>query len=94
MDAETQGLLQALGLTLWDIPRFRHIEVDEGRVVVTTRAGGANRAIYAEDWEALRRHPCYVDDADDENDPTYAYVSFRFPTEHGPAGEIADDRAT
>jgi hypothetical protein len=81
MESQKKALLLALGLTLWDIPRFRHIEVDEDHIVVTTRAGGENREAYADDWALLRRHACYMDDFDDEDDSTYAYVYFRFPAE-------------
>lgn len=73
-----------LGLMPDQFGRFRDAwcEWDENqvlRIAVYTRNGGGNRADHQEVTDALRAHPCYMNDRDDEFDTTYATYYFRFP---------------
>ena len=78
----TLVLLRVLNLTADDIPRLRDVEVIDGQIQVTTRAGGANRGDYKDTWRDLGRHPLYEGTEDDDSDSTYAYAYFRFPVAH------------
>lgn len=54
---------------------------------VHTRNGGGNREAQAEAIEAMRAHPWYLNDEDDEFDPTYA--DFYFLVDLEAVGELA-----
>jgi hypothetical protein len=75
-------ILATLGLKRSDVGRFRDCYVAEGQIAVYTRNGGGNREEYQDVIDALAQHPCYVRDADDEFDSTYATIYFRFPEEY------------
>jgi hypothetical protein len=51
------------------------------RMVVYTRCGGGNRECHANEWDAVRDHPLYLGDRDDDFDATYAVIAFAFPAE-------------
>lgn len=74
-------ILEALGLLPGQIGRFRDAFIIGGEIAVYTRMGGPNREEYREQIEALRSHPCYLRDEDDDFDSTYATFYFRIP--HG-----------
>ena len=74
-------ILAAIDLRPEDCGRFRDCYVVKDaqgkcRIAVYTRNGGGNRAQYMPDFS---KHPCYVRDADDEFDNTYATIYFRIP---------------
>lgn len=48
-------------------------------ITVFTRTGGANRAEYADEIEAMRAHPQYVEDYDDAFDNTFMCIIFSIP---------------
>jgi hypothetical protein len=78
--------LAFLGLSQSDVGRFRDCfvqQTDEGdlRIVIYTRNGGGNRDDYAGTTEALRAHPEFVTDFDDDFDCTYASYVFKVPLE-------------
>jgi hypothetical protein len=78
--------LAFLGLSQSDVGRFRDCfvqQTDEGelRIVIYTRNGGGNREEYEDVTEALRAHPQFVTDFDDEFDCTYASYVFKVPPE-------------
>ena len=82
VDDAAPVLLAALGLTRGDVPRFRDCYLDGDHIVIHTRTGGGNRDAYEEGNAALAAHPCYLRDADDDFDSTYADFTFRFPEEY------------
>jgi hypothetical protein len=53
-------------------------------MVIYTRNGGGNRADQHVAITAMRAHPLYVRDEDDDFDGTYATFWFRFPSECPP----------
>lgn len=91
-------LLQCLGYTPHDIPRYRDCFLKEGKIIIHTRTGGGNRDFYDSldegklsykdyDYEGpwnsnLRSHPNYIEDFDDNFDATYANFFFSFPEEY------------
>lgn len=77
-------VLQAIGLTPEEVPRLRDAYIagkdgEPDHLVVLTRSGGANRADYAEENEALRMVEGYLSDEDDEFDATFAVWRFAIP---------------
>lgn len=67
-----------------DVGRFRDLFIETTDVpgqyvlAVYTRNGGGNRPDYERQIEAMRAHPLYLSDADDNFDETYATFRFRF----------------
>ena len=65
--------------------RFRDIYIDKREnefiVVLYTRNGGGNREDHEDVFEALRKHPNYIRDYDDDFDCTYASIEFSVPKE-------------
>lgn len=92
----------ALNLFERDFGRFRDawVEWDENqvlRIAVYTRNGGGNRPDYAAVTDALRQHPCYITDRDDDFDSTYATYYFHFPVtlpDHLREADEADEAFT
>lgn len=86
-----------LNLSPDDVGRFRDIYLAKGadgapRVVVFTRNGGGNREDHEAITDALRAHPLYVTDYDDDFDCTYASYEFRVPDVWRAAAEgLMDD---
>lgn len=91
---DSEVLLKCLGLSQNDFYRFRDCYLSEsGSIAVYTRGGGGNRECWGGDCrvdnhipecvissqEKLRKHPCYLSDADDEFDETYATFYFSVP---------------
>ena len=80
-------LLGALELETEKYPtgRFRDIYFEKnedgigGKVILYTRNGGGNREDYEHVFEALEKHPLYLNDYDDDFDCTYAYIEFTAP---------------
>ena len=80
-------LLGALELETEKYPtgRFRDIYFEKnedgigGKVILYTRNGGGNREDYEHVFEALEKHPLYLNDYDDDFDCTYAYIEFKAP---------------
>ena len=78
-------LLSMLHITQDDVGRFRDCYLQRDpvtqklRIVVYTRNGGGNREYYAEVTEALRAHPEYSWDEEDEGDDTYTSYFFKVP---------------
>lgn len=67
------------------VDRFRGIDKDvdedgEPVIVLCTRTGGGNRESYREEWDAIRKHPNYIWDRDDDDDATFAYTYFSVPS--------------
>lgn len=79
---KADAILATLGLTRGDVGRYRDCLVAQGEIAVYTRNGGGNREDYEGVFEALAAHPCYLRDADDDFDSTYATIFFRFPDEY------------
>lgn len=75
-------LLACLGLTRGDCGRYRDCYLEGETIVIHTRNGGGNREDYQDVFDELEEHPCYVSDADDDYDCTYANIVFRFPDEY------------
>lgn len=89
---EASGLcLKVLGLTPQRVPRFRDAYFDGSEIVVLTRTGGGNRAMYEEENERLRSHPLYRSDADDSFDCTFALFRFKFPAEQAKNLQVLSD---
>lgn len=77
-----QLLMAALGLKAADVGRFRDCYLTaDGEIAVYTRNGGGNREDYQSVIDLLALHPCYLRDADDDFDCTYATIYFRVPTD-------------
>jgi hypothetical protein len=88
-------LLAALGLTRDNVFRYRDCYLDEqGRIAVYTRGGGGNRRCWEMDGckdglhdaacvipmqDALRKHPAYLEDQNDDFDSTYCTFYFTAP---------------
>lgn len=84
-------LLQMLGTTEGDIPRYRDcfLSEDGTEIIIHTRTGGGNRESYekgGEYWEegqidndTLRAIPGFKHDADDDFDCTYADFHYAIP---------------
>lgn len=77
----SQILLSLLGLSESDCGRFRDCFTNENgtEIHVYTRNGGGNREEYQDTIDELAKHPCYLSDADDDYDCTYATIVFRVP---------------
>lgn len=64
-------LLQALGITSADVPRFRDCYLGEdGQIVVYTRTGGGNRDFYESEDDCRRNYPEHFDDVDSDSEPS------------------------
>ena len=72
-------LLDALSLTQAQTGRFRDAYLSDGMIVVYTRNGGSNRDDYEAQIVAMQAHPCYMKDADESHDETYASFYFKVP---------------
>lgn len=58
-------LLQALGLTASDVPRFRDCYLSEGSIVIYTRTGGGNRDYYESEESCRECYPEYFQNKDE-----------------------------
>lgn len=84
--AATFFVLPMLGKHPDEYPRFRdcfirdgdHPEYDD-HIQIYTRTGGGNREEYADENEAMRQMPGFVDDFDDSFDSTFASWVFKVP---------------
>lgn len=82
------ALMKMLNLTAADVGRYRDCYLAEGpKIVVFTRNGGGNREDYRDVTIALRKHPQYVYDYDDDFDCTYASYEFNVPEEYREVAE-------
>lgn len=76
-------VMMGVGLDEYPLGRVRDAYLkkydDELRVLVFTRNGGGNREDYQEVFEALKKHPNYIRDYDDNFDTTYATIEFSVP---------------
>lgn len=74
-------LLQMLGITRDDVPRFRdcYLNEDGSEIVIHTRTGGGNREDYEEENDALTEIAGFKYDADDDFDCTYADFHYEVP---------------
>ena len=74
-------LLQMLGLTKADVPRYRDcfLNKDGTEIIIHTRTGGGNRDDYAGSNETLTQVPGYKYDEDDDFDCTYADFHYEVP---------------
>ena len=84
INKQTSLILALLGLGVGSFGRLRDtfVKKDEGgswSILVFTRNGGDNRTDYKDVFEALRAHPNYLRDYDDEYDSTYATIEFSVP---------------
>jgi hypothetical protein len=79
--ANADRLLQLLGLTRDDVPRFRSCYWNGEHIVIHTRTGGGNREEYEDQNDMLTLVSGYVRDEDDDFDPTYADFYFNPPAE-------------
>lgn len=71
-------LFELLGLKPDNFYRFRDAYLnEEGLIAVYTRAGGGNREDGAAHAEAIRKHPWYLRDRDDDFDRTYSTFFFQ-----------------
>lgn len=79
MNPNTDIILALLGMKIQDIERFRDCGIDytKKQIWIYTRTGGGNREDYPN--VILTHHPCYISDADDDFDCTYATYVFKFP---------------
>lgn len=80
-------LLSMLGLKTEDMGRFRDCflkrrESGPLSIIIFTRNGGGNRSAYEATTNALRAHPEYLSDFDDDFDSTYASYEFKVPLKH------------
>lgn len=75
-------ILATLGLTRYDVGRFRDCFVADGVIAVYTRNGGGNRENYQDVLDKLSKHPCWIEDRDDDFDCTYCTIYFRFPDDY------------
>ena len=86
MNPAADIILATLGLTRESVGRFRDAFVSQGvdsyEIAVYTRNGGGNRDDYEDVFEALRAHPLYDRDVDDDFDSTYATIYFKLPEEY------------
>ena len=72
-------LLFILGYTRGDCGRFRDCYISDNTIVIYTRNGGGNREEYEDVFETMSQHPCFLSEADDDFDCTYASITFSFP---------------
>ena len=74
-------LLQMLGITSDDVPRYRdcYLNEDGTEIIVHTRTGGGNREDYEDGNAAMTLVPGYKFDADDDFDCTYADFHYAVP---------------
>lgn len=91
------GLDRAAFLAHWADPGYRLV------ALVSTRNGGGNRECWCDNPdkhdegclasvnEALKAHPRYVMDADEEDDPTYATFAFRLDLDDAMRNAIETD---
>ena len=68
----------------YPVGRFRDVGLmrdDDGaqRIVLVTRNGGGNRERSGAIFDAIRKHPEYIRDYDDEREATYAMIEFTVP---------------
>jgi len=75
-----------LGIDIKMVPRFRdcypvQYKKEALKIEMVTRAGGGNMAEYADEIEALEKHPHYVGSQDDSFDSTYRVFWFDVPLE-------------
>ena len=76
------GLLARVLETAAPLPqveRFRDAYTTDTHIVIYTRLGGGNRKDYVACHEALRRHPLFASDHDDDFDQTFCHHLFRIP---------------
>jgi hypothetical protein len=74
-------LLQMLGVTRDDVPRFRDCFLNEDgtEIIIHTRTGGGNRDDYQASNDELTEIAGYKFDADDDFDSTYADFHYEVP---------------
>jgi hypothetical protein len=74
-------LLQMLGVSRDDVPRFRDCFLNEEgtEIIIHTRTGGGNRDEYESENDALTLIGGYKFDADDDFDCTYADFHYAVP---------------
>lgn len=77
-------LMQLLKIRHDAVGRFRDCFLQRGpdgalEIHVYTRNGGGNRQDFVAETEALRKHPLFLRDFDDEMDSTYATYVFSVP---------------
>jgi hypothetical protein len=74
-------LLQMLGITRDDVPRFRDcfLNEDGSEIIIHTRTGGGNREDYEDGNNYLTLVDGYKYDADDDFDSTYADFHYEVP---------------
>lgn len=63
----------------WISGRFRDIYVVDDNIVLYTRNGAGNREEFCFVFDILCKHPNYVGNKDDEDDPSYAKIYFNIP---------------
>lgn len=80
-NAASDVFLAMLGLSQGDCGRFRdcYPSEDGTKIHIYTRNGGGNRDDYQQVFDTLAEHPCYLRDADDDFDCTYATITFKTP---------------
>lgn len=79
VNEDAPALLVMLRLTPNDFSRFRDAFVANGEIIVYTRLGGGNREGYTHIFTAMKKHPQYLRDVDDNFDSTYCTFFFRIP---------------
>lgn len=74
-------LLFNWNISVDDFPRFRNVEIEVDRPIVSvyTRIGGGNREYYQEEIEKLEKLEGYSYDEDDDYDCTYATFYYNIP---------------
>jgi len=87
MDAHNIWLLPMLGINRSDIPAYQDVYIadeykpeHDDQIQIYARAGGANRAVYATEIDALKTRSGYTADYDDTQDPEYATFVFAVPS--------------
>jgi hypothetical protein len=76
-------LLMMIGIERSQFLRYRDAYVKDGKVIVYTRNGGANRTgEIGEFMRLIRKYTGYVSDKDDDFDNTYAYITFSVKSEY------------
>lgn len=73
----TKMILTLIDLDYKEIERFRDCGLEEDRIWIYTRTGGANREGYPN--KILTKNPNYFGDRDDNFDDTYAMYEFSIP---------------
>ena len=96
-------VLESLGLTPTDVPRFRdaYYDAELNRLVIYTRTGGGNRDYYDSEQSRRAEYGPYNDDLrdivgfmfdeDDDFDCTYAYFYFAVPVAFEPIFDTLRD---